>query len=158
MRKTFFDCLYKEMEKNEDIYLIFVDLGWPRTDEFFKKYPKRAFSTGASEQTALDIAVGLVYAGKIPIIYTISPFYLRAFETIRTHINHNNLHVIMVGAGVNDDYSKDHGYSHYAGDIPEIMATQKNIIQHYPEDIEQLKDDVDLAINISKPHFLNVKR
>src|SRR3990167_188514 len=135
MKKDFFDILFKAMVKNKDIYIIFIDLGWPRVDEFIKAYPDRALTTGASEQTALDIAVGLAYEGKIPFVYTITPFLYRGFETIRTYINHEKLHVIMIGAGRDTDYSKHDGHSHDAQDISEILGTQKNIVQHYPDEI-----------------------
>ena len=158
MKKDFFDLMLKVMDDNPDVYLIFVGLGYPRVEEFLKKYPKRAINTEASEQTALDIAVGLAYENKIPFTYTISPFYLRAFETIRTYINHENLQVILVGAGRDDDYSKDDGFSHDAADISEILGTQKNISQYYPEDFKQLEIALAESLVVRKPHFISLRR
>src|SRR3990167_6652512 len=103
MKKDFFDYLFKAMKKNKDIVLIFIDLGWPRYDEFKEAFGDRAINTGASEQTALDIAVGLAYEGKIPFVYTITPFLWRGAETIRTYLNHEKLHCVLVGAGYGDD-------------------------------------------------------
>ena len=56
MKKDFFDYLLIKMQENKNIYMIFIDLGFPRVDEFIGAYPDRAINTGASEQTALDIA------------------------------------------------------------------------------------------------------
>lgn len=144
------------MEREPNAYLIFVGLGFPRVDEFLQKWPTRTLNTEASEQTALDIAVGLAYSGKIPFVYSITPFFLRGFETIRTYINHEDLHVIMVGAGRNDDYSKDDGFSHDATDITQILRTQENIDQYYPKD--NLKEIVDKVLVINGPAFISLTR
>lgn len=158
MKKDFFDILDKTMAQNKDIYLIFVGLGYPRVDEFIKKYPDRAINTEASEQTALDIAVGLAYSGKTPFVYTITPFLLRGFETIRTYINHENLHIVLVGAGRDDDYSKDDGFSHDASDIGKILATQENIVQFYPNNKEELAENIKEAIVEDNPSFISLRR
>ena len=151
--------MLKVMDENPDIYIISVGLGWPRTDEFSTLYPQRFIQTEASEQTALDIAVGLSYSGKIPIVYTISSFYWRAAETIRTYINREKLKVIMVGAGKDGDYS-DHGdgFSHDARDIPELFNIFKNITQFYPNDKNELIDNINSAIALNGTSFVNIHR
>lgn len=146
------------MKDNVDVYFIMCGLGYPRVDEFLDKYPDRAFNFEASEQTALDAAVGLAYAGKIPVIYTITPFYYRGFETIRTYFNHESLHVIMIGAGRDDDYSKHDGYSHDAKDIFSVLHTQKNVHQYYPKDIDVLKSNMNTALTLKQPVFISVPR
>lgn len=158
MKKDFFDYLISIMAQQQDIYFISAGLGYPRTNELKKLYPDRYIQTEASEQTALDVCVGLAYEKKIPIVYTITPFLFRAFETIRTYINHERLHVIMVGAGRNDDYSKHDGYSHDATDIELILSTQKNIDLYFPKDREELEKAIDLALVVVKPHFISVTR
>lgn len=158
MKQEFFDIMYQLMQDNPDVYLIFVGLGYPRVDEFLAKFPNRAINTEASEQTALDIAVGLAYAGKIPFVYTITPFLLRGFETIRTYINHEKLNVKLVGVGRNDDYSQDDGVSHFAGDIYELLLPLKNIDQIYPDSIEQLKPIIMTMAKDTNPCFLNIRQ
>jgi transketolase C-terminal domain/subunit len=157
MKKELFDYMLEVM-KNEDVYLIFCGLGWPRVDEYIKLFPDRAINVEASEQTACDIAVGLAYEGKIPVIYTITPFYLRAFETLRTYFDHENLHVVMVGAGRDDDYSKHDGFSHEAGDIHEILSTLHNVKQLYPNSVDQMKEYVDHAVNFKSPWFISISK
>lgn len=157
MKRVFFDHMYQLMQENENIYLIFVDLGYPRYEEFSKKFGKRAINTGASEQTALDIAVGLAYAGKIPVIYTITPFLLRGFETIRTYMNHERLNIKLIGVGVDQDYAHD-GYSHDASDIRKIMDTQEYIVQVYPKTEESLRAHMNVMIPNPTPLFINLKR
>ena len=158
MKKEFFDEIIKIMEKNKDIYFISIGLGWPRTDELKEKYPDRFIQTEAAEQTALDIAVGLAYSGKIPFVYTITPFFYRGFETIRTYIAHENLNIKLVGAGRGDDYSKDDGYSHDAQDISQILGVFPNIEQLYPDTKEEIPELVERIVKEDKPHFISLRR
>lgn len=157
MKKQFFDRMDHYMTEKSNIYLIFVGLGYPRYDEFKEKYGDRAINTEASEQTALDMAVGLAYAGKIPVVYTITPFLLRGFETIRTYISHEKLNVKLIGAGRDDDYSKEDGYSHDAQDIELILGTQQ-IGQYYPENDDELKKNMDILFALAAPSFLSLRR
>lgn len=158
MKKDFFDLMLKTMEKNKNVYLLFGGLGYPRVDEFLKKFPDRAFNTEASEQTMLDIAVGLAYSGKIPFCYTITPFLLRGFETIRTYINREKLHIVLIGAGRDDDYSKSDGFSHYAGDIGKVLGTMENIEQAYPKNKRQLQRAVKFGTMGFRPLFISLTR
>lgn len=157
MKKEFFNLIIELMKNNKDIYFISVGLGWPRTDEL-KQFGNRYVQTEAAEQTALDIAVGIAYSGKIPFVYTITPFLYRGFETIRTYINYEKLHVCLIGAGRGDDYSKEDGYTHDATDITEILGTQRNIQQYYPADSEQMKLSVRDMIKRKGPSFLSLTR
>ena len=158
MKKEYFDLMLSVMARNPDVYLIFVGLGYPRYDEFKSRFGDRAINTEASEQTAMDIAVGLAYENKIPFVYTITPFYYRAWETLRTYIDYEKLNVKMVGAGRDDDYSKHDGYSHYAGDINYFMNGLTNIYQLYPRTIEQLKADIDIMLKSNDPYFLSIRK
>lgn len=159
MKVQFFDTMLDVMGKNKDVYLIFCGLGYPRVEQFTKEfYPGRAFNFEASEQTALDAAVGLAYDGKIPFVYTITPFLLRGFETIRTYINHEKLNVKMVGAGRDDDYSKDDGFSHDASDIKDFFTPMTNVWQYYPATNEDVKLAVTGMLNTTNPCFLSLRR
>lgn len=158
MKLEFFNYIIEKMLENDDIYFISAGLGWPRTEELKEKFPDRFIQTEAAEQTALDIACGLAYAGKIPFIYTITPFLYRGFETIRTYINHEKLNVKLIGAGRNTDYSKHDGYSHDACDVQEILGTQKNIVQLYPETVIDMQMAVDAMIQFKEPYFLSLTR
>lgn len=140
------------------MFFIFIDLGYPRVDEFLKEFPDRAFTVGASEQTALDIAVGLSLEGKIPVLYTIASFYWRGAETIRTYFNVENLPCVLVGAGVKEEYGHEDGPSHSATDMPELFNIFKNFKQHYPDTKEELIQAIDEAISNKRPNFVNIHR
>jgi transketolase len=156
MRKEFFDYLLTLME-NPQIYVLFVGLGYPRYDEFKAKYPDRVINTEASEQTALDIAVGLSHQGKIPFVYTITPFFWRGAETIRTYIAHHQYQVLMCGAGRDTDYTVDNGFSHDGTDLSDLM----NLLQiktYLPETVEDIKLHINQMIEETKPSFLSLRR
>lgn len=157
MRKTFQQELLKAMSRNDNIYLLTGDLGYKMFDLHRETYPQRAINCGASEQAMLDIAVGMAYDGKIPFAYTITPFLLRGFETIRTYINHENLQVKLVGSGRDKDYAHD-GFSHDASDIKDFLDPMKNIVQFFPEDKGEIPDVLEEIIKNEKPSFISLKR
>lgn len=162
MKKLFFDLITEEMRKNPDIYLILCGLGWPRVDALLEEFPGRAINSEASEQASLDIAVGLSYAGKIPVVYSITPFLLyRGFETIRTYINHERLNVKLIGVGRNDDYSKHDGYSHDASDDWKLFHGMHPILDKMEAawcQAEDLPSALSQALLSENPCYINLKR
>lgn len=155
MRREFAKQLFKIMSENKDVILITGDLGYKMFDEIRDKLPKQFYNTGAAEQTMMGIAVGLSIEGKIPIVYSITPFLIyRPLEVIRNYIDHENLPIIMVGSGRDNDYSHD-GFSHYAGD-DYILSNFRNIKISHPENIEDI--NLENIINLRKPFYLNLKR
>lgn len=158
MKKQFFDYMRTIMDTQFDVYLILCGLGYPRVEEFLANYPDRAINVEASEQSALDIAVGLAYAGKTPLVYTITPFLYRGFETIRTYIDREKLNIKLVGVGRNDDYSKHDGYSHFAGDDFYILDQFENLNCRWPDSEEQLQNTIQEALKSSNPYYINIKR
>lgn len=152
MRKDFFTQLYVEMQRNPDIFFITGDLGYGLADHIRNDFKDRFINTGAAEQTMMGVAVGLALNGKIPIVYSITPFLLfRPFETIRNYISYESIPVIMVGSGRDDDYKHD-GFSHFAGD--------DDIIKQLPNIVFIREDSFNLAEIISsrEPTYLNLKR
>ncbi len=157
MKKQFFDKLFDMMQDDPNIYILFCGLGWPRIKEFISRFPARAYNCEASEQTALDIAVGLAYARRKPVVYTITPFLYRGFETLRTYIDHEKLPVKLIGVGRDMDYSLHDGFSHDAVDANDILCTLSNIEQYYPCNSGDLEDAMQ-EIASNKPIFISIPR
>ena len=157
MRKTFQETLLKEMQENKDIFLLVGDLGYKMFDSHFAAFPDRVINTGAAEQAMLDIAVGLAHDGKIPFTYTITPFYYRAFETIRTYINHEKVPVKLLASGRDKDYAHD-GWSHDASDIKPFLDQFKNIEQYWPIYKTNVPKMVKDMIKNKKPSFISLAR
>jgi len=157
MKAAFSKALYNEMVKNDKIFFLTGDLGFKLWDNQFAAFPERTINCGASEQAMLGIAVGLALEGKIPFVYTITPFFLRAYEAIRLYLNHDNIAVHMVGSGRDKDYAHD-GFSHDASDIEELLTPFKNIKQFYPVDKEDIASILAGIISSNNPTFLSLKR
>jgi len=156
MRRAFANSLLRHALLDDRIWLITADLGYKMFDQFRGMVPERFVNVGAAEQTMLDVAVGLALDGKVPFTYTISPFYYRGFETIRTYIAHEKLHVVMVGSGRNGDYEHD-GFSHDAWDIPWIMQTL-HVKKYFPEKKEEIPNVLTSVLADPGPSFVSLRR
>lgn len=158
MRRTFGQCLYEQMQKNDQIFLITGDLGYGLFDRHRLDFGNRFINTGAAEQTMMGVAVGLALEGKIPFVYSITPFLLyRPFETIRNYINHEKIPVKMIGSGRDKDYSHD-GPSHWAEDDRRVMSNWPHINAYWPVQNEVIGDLVEKAVNHKEPYYINLKR
>jgi len=151
-RKLFFDALYELMKKDNNIVFITSDLGYFFADRIKNELPDQFYNVGAAEQVMLGVAIGMSLSGKIPICYTITPFYFRCFESIRLYVDHECIPVILAGSGRGQDYAHE-GFSHDASDH-EILKQFKNIEFIVPEGDFDLKD----IIYSGKPTYLNLKR
>ena len=128
MRKQFSHRLHEEMSANKDIFVLTGDLGYGLWDRIRIDYPNRFHNVGSSEQLMIGMAAGLAMDGKIPVVYSITPFLLyRPFEFIRNYVNHETLPVKLIGGGRARDYGYL-GFSHWAEEDLEIMKNLKNII------------------------------
>lgn len=158
MRLYFADLLHNEMKKNKDIWLITGDLGYKLWDNIRKDYSKRFINTGSSEQAMIGIAIGLAIDGKIPFVYSITPFLLyRPFETIRNYVDHEQIPVKLIGSGRNKEYNRD-GFSHWAEEDKKVMTIFKNIESRWPEKTEELPKLFHDMIRSNKPWYVNLKR
>lgn len=158
MRGYFGFELWKAMKVNSDIYVILPDLGYGMFDPHREAFPERVIVMGAAEQAAVDIAIGLAMSGKIPIVYSITPFLVfRSFESIRNYINRERVPVKLIGSGRDRDYAHD-GFSHWADDVPAFLSMFENIVKYYPKDKEEIEDLVSKIIDMPRPVFVGLKR
>ncbi len=158
MRRTFGIELHKHMQQNKDIVVVTGDLGYGLFDMIRLDFADRFINVGAAEQTMMGVAVGLALSGKIPVVYSITPFLLyRPFETIRNYVDHEGIPVKLIGSGRDKDYSHD-GFSHHAQDDRLIPGFFPNISCHWPEAPEQVPALLDEILYDNKPHYLNLKR
>lgn len=159
MRPEFFRQLHARMSENKDIYAITADLGYGGFDQIRQDFPDRFINTGAAEQLACGLAVGLAQEGKIPFFYSITPFLLyRPFEWIRNYLDGERAPVILVGSGRNNDYKHD-GASHHAFDDKDVMFNVfKHIKPFWPNKPEQIGRILDQMIEVRAPYYLNLMR
>ena len=158
MRKDFSKLLHTEMCSNPDIYLITGDLGYGLWDAIQKDFPDRFFNVGSSEMVMMGVGIGLAMEGKIPFLYSITPFAIyRPFEMIRNYLNHEKIAVNIIGGGRGKDYGYL-GFSHWAEDDKKIMSTLENIRMLHPETKEELPSILSEIIKSPMPTYLNLKK
>lgn len=151
--------LFKQMQKDESIYLVMGDLGYKVFDFHRMHFPDRCINTGAAETAMMGIAVGLALEGRIPVVYSITNFLLyRPFEVIRNYIDYEKIPVKMVAAGRDRDYAHD-GISHWSEDAKDVLKIFKNIKTYFPEEKEEMSEDLleEILYN-NKPSFLSLRR
>jgi transketolase len=158
MRRCFADLLHAKMTENKDIWVVTGDLGYKMWDQIRKDYGSRFINVGAAEQTMIGVGVGLALQGKIPFVFSITPFLLyRPFESIRNYINNEKIPVKLVSSGRDKDYLHD-GFSHWAEEDKKVMAIFNNIQAHWPETNEELPAIVEEMIRQNLPYYLNLKK
>jgi len=158
MRRYFSELLHREMGQNKDIVLITGDLGYGLWDRIKIDYEDRFHNVGAAEQFMMGMASGMAMEGKIPVVYSITPFLLyRPFEFIRNYVDHEKVPVKLVGGGRGKDYGYL-GFSHWAEDDVKIMKCFKNIETNHPKSEKELEESFRDMLYNKGPYYLNLKR
>jgi transketolase len=156
MRKQFANLLHKEMGEDENIIVMTGDLGYGVWDKIKLDFPDRFYNTGSSEQLMLGAAVGMALEGKIPFVYSITPFVLyRPFEFIRNYLDHEQIPVKLIGGGRDKDYGSL-GFSHWAEEDSKVLSCFENIKQYRPQSEQDLSAMLKDLINNKKPSYINL--
>ena len=158
MRKQFAELVYDEMTRNNEIYVVTGDLGYGLWDKVRDSFPGRFFNVGSSEMAMMGMAIGLAMEGKIPFVYSISPFAIyRPFEMIRNYLSHENIPVNIIGGGRDRDYGYL-GFSHWADDDKKIMTRLENLKVLHPTNEESMTILFRDMINNPSPTYMNLKK
>jgi transketolase len=156
MRKEFAEFLYNEMSLNENIHLITGDLGYGLWDRVKLDYPDRFHNVLSAEQLMIGSAVGMAMEGKIPVVYSITPFLLyRPFEYLRNYLHHEKIPVKLVGGGRDKDYGYL-GFSHWAEEDLDIMNNLSSIDLYKLNKLS--KPLLQEFLYNNKPSYINLKR
>jgi transketolase len=158
MRREFAEMLFNEMAINPDIYVITGDLGYGLWDKIRDTYTDRFFNVGSSEMAMMGMGVGLAMEGKIPFVYSITPFAIyRPFEMIRNYLDHENIPVNVIGGGRDKDYGYL-GFSHWSHDDMELLQGFTNMKKFKPESSESLKLAFNYSLTKRSATYINLKR
>jgi transketolase len=156
MRKEFALLLHSAMSENENIILLTGDLGYGLWDKIKIDYPDRFYNTLSAEQLMLGTAVGMAMEGKIPVVYSITPFAIyRPFELIRNYLNHESIPVKIVGGGRDKEYGYL-GFSHWAEEDIDILSNFKNLSLFKPKEFN-IKIFNNFMFN-NQPSYLNLSK
>ena len=158
MRKQLAKLLLNEMQSNPNIYLITGDLGYGLWDDIMNTFPDRFFNVGSSEMAMMGMGVGLAMEGKIPYVYSITPFAIyRPFEMIRNYLDHEGIAVNVIGGGRDKDYGYL-GFSHWSEDDKRIMSSFDNVKTSHPETDQELLEEFQYSLIKEKATYINLKR
>jgi len=158
MRKDFAELLFQEMAVNKDIFLITGDLGYGLWDKIKDTYSDRFYNVGSSEMAMMGMAVGLAMEGKIPYVYSITPFAIyRPFEMIRNYLDHEQIPVNIIGGGRNKDYGYL-GFSHWSEDDVTFMPRFKSVRSYWPHTKLDLEEAFRYSLAKRMPTYINLKR
>jgi len=158
MRKDLAKLLLNEMKSNPSIYLITGDLGYGLWDEIRDIFPDRFFNVGSSEMAMMGMAIGLAMDGKMPFVYSITPFAIyRPFEMIRNYINHENIPVKILGGGRDKEYGYL-GFSHWANEDIAALNVFENLKLFKPHTQDELENAFNFATNNALPVYINLKK
>lgn len=154
MRVEFGKTIVRLAEKDDKIVLITGDVE-QEMEEFKRLFPDRFFNMGLCEQSIVSIAGGLALQGFIPVVYSITPFLIeRAFEQIKIDVDHNDLHVILIGYS---DYPT-HGITHRPLDAEALVKILPNTIGYFPCDLQETSKAMIDAYLMNKPAFICLKK
>jgi len=133
----------------EDIIILTADMGCRSLNEF-KNNPNFLINTGPSEQSIIDIAIGLALKGKTPICYGISSFiFTRAWEQIRLLCS-MNLPVTIIGNGAALSYDKA-GVTHHATEVLGVLRCLPNMTIANISDFSTAQYYANLSLDFETP-------
>lgn len=109
---------------NPDVVALSADVSNSDHSFLFEEaFPDRFWNVGIAEQSLVDVAAGLAYAGKVPFANTFAfLFATRALEMVRTHLCYGGANVKLMGAygGLSDSF--DGPTHHSISDVATMRA------------------------------------
>ncbi len=135
MRKAYGEALVALGAANPNVVVLSADVANSDFSYMFgEAYPDRFYNVGIAEQSLVDVAAGLAYAGKIPFANTFGIFLAtRALEMVRTHLCYGQANVKLMAAyaGLSDSFD---GPTHHSITDIAIMRSLPNMTVVVPGD------------------------
>jgi transketolase len=135
MRKAYGEALVALGEANPNVVVLSADVANSDFSYMFAEaFPDRFFNVGIAEQSLVDVAAGLAYAGKVPFANTFAIFFAtRAVEMVRTHLCYGGANVKLMAAyaGLSDSFD---GPTHHSISDVAIMRSLPNMTVIVPGD------------------------
>ncbi len=158
MRKTFIKELVKLNDRKKNIYLIINDLGYNVIEPFQKKFPKRCFNAGVSEQSMMGLSAGIASEKCHTFVYSIANFTtFRCAEQIRNDVDYHKLPVTIVSVGSGVSYG-NLGYSHHALQDYALMRSFPNMLIISPGNNEELINSLKFIVKYPQPSYLRLDK
>lgn len=155
-RDYFFDLVYDEVKKGEDIVIVSADLASWALDKFRIDYPGRYVNVGISEQNLFQVASGLALTGKKVIAYGSAPFiWSRSYEQIRVLLGCMDLPVTTVSIGVGFNFAHM-GPTHIGVEDITLMRSVPHMQINCVNNDLMAKVALEYSLKTSHPNFLRM--
>lgn len=158
MKTAFITELEHLMDIDKNIVVITADMGFSVFEAIQKKYPKRFFNTGITEQSSTSIAAGLALMGHEVYFYAQAPFVtMRNFEQVRLDLAYNNLNVKLIGTNAGVSLNQL-GVSHFAVEDVALIRLLPNFTVFIPGTPSEMKECMQKAHTIKGPTYLRFSK
>ncbi|MFH1471045.1 MAG: transketolase C-terminal domain-containing protein [Candidatus Micrarchaeota archaeon] len=156
MRTAFVKHITEMAESDKRLVVLTADMGFSLFESYRERFPDRIFNVGIAEQNMMGIAAGLALSGKVPYVYSITPFAtMRPFEQIRIDICYHNLPVRIIGAGGGLTYGAL-GPTHHSIEDISLMRSLPNMTVMCPGDPWEAKRCLGLSHDIPGPAYIRL--
>jgi transketolase len=157
MRAAIFDALFARMATDPTVFFLTADMGLGIVERFEQAYPDRYANVGIAEQNLIGVAAGLCNAGFKPVTYTVSQFYLRAFEQVRNEIGINGAPIVMLGTTEGYD-NAPLGPSHHAIDDWGVLKAVPGLDIYCPSSVAYAETLVDQVLAGGRPAYIRIAK
>jgi len=156
VRDSFAKAILDLGKIDKRLFLLVSDIGTYLLRDFRKKFPERFVNVGIAEANMIGIASGLAIEGKIPFVYTITPFVTaRCFDQIRVDVCYQNLNVRIVGVGSGISYGTS-GPTHHSITDMAIMRALPNMTVVSPSDPIETEKMIEATMEHIGPLYIRL--
>lgn len=158
MKQAFIETLTKLMEKDDKVVVVTADMGFSVFEDIQKRFPKRFFNTGITEQASISFVAGLAMSGFKVYFYAQAPFIsMRCLEQVRLDIAYHHLDVKLIGS--NSGYSlNQYGVSHYGLEDVAIIKTLPGVTIFVPADSVEMTASMEESYKILGPSYIRMTK
>ena len=156
MRNCFAACLEKYVKEQDEIVLLYADIGNRLFNKLKDLAGPRVINAGIAEANMAGMAAGMAMNGMKPFIYTITPFTTsRNFEQIKVDIAYQNLPVVIAGTGSGLGYA-NLGPTHHSFEDLALMRVLPNMQVVCPADVLELEALFPQILKSREPVYLRL--
>jgi transketolase len=147
IKDAFFEELYKIKEKDDNVVLLTADYA----DN------NKWLNVGITEQTMVNIAIGMALCGKKVFCCCIDAFLVRRALDQIYQACCMKLPIVFVGVGVDRDYLTD-GATHWSEGNDVIMSQMPNLKYATPNNVKQAEYWCEMVYKDKSPCYVRLKR
>lgn len=158
MKQAFIESLTKLMEKDDKTIVVTADMGFSVFENIQKRFPKRFFNMGITEQASISFVAGLSLSGYKVYFYAQAPFIsMRCLEQVRLDIAYHHLDVKLIGS--NSGFSlNQYGVSHYGLEDIAIIKTLPGVTIFVPSDSVEMAAAIAESYKIKGPVYIRMTK